>query len=225
MAATYREAVYRRFARGAHGSREEDDMGYHLEGRLLEVCTCNVICPCWVGEDPDGGSCDGMLAWHIDRGQADGVDCAGLTLAGCARIPGNVLAGNWKAAFYVDGKATDAQTDALFKAFSGGLDRPLAEMAKLIGEVVSVERADIEFDVQHGRGTLKVGDVGHAELEPLRGGTGELTTLRDSVFSTIAGAPAYIAKSLRYRNKQDKLGIDLDIAGRNAIQGTFVFDA
>src|SRR5262245_59537515 len=33
-------------------------MAYTLEGQLLEVCTCNILCPCWVGEDPDGGTCD-----------------------------------------------------------------------------------------------------------------------------------------------------------------------
>ena len=33
-------------------------MGYQLQGRLLEVCTCNTLCPCWVGDDPDGGTCD-----------------------------------------------------------------------------------------------------------------------------------------------------------------------
>ena len=42
-------------------------MAYELEGKLLEVCTCNVLCPCWVGEDPDGGTCDGVLSWHIDQ--------------------------------------------------------------------------------------------------------------------------------------------------------------
>src|SRR5690606_36169046 len=30
---------------------------YDIEGRLLEVCTCKAVCPCWVGEDPDGGTC------------------------------------------------------------------------------------------------------------------------------------------------------------------------
>ena len=32
-------------------------MAYHLEGRLLEVCNCRVLCPCWIGEDPDNGTC------------------------------------------------------------------------------------------------------------------------------------------------------------------------
>jgi hypothetical protein len=27
-------------------------MAYHLEGKLLEVCDCRVLCPCWIGEDP-----------------------------------------------------------------------------------------------------------------------------------------------------------------------------
>ena len=43
-------------------------MSYQLEGRLLEVCDCNVLCPCWVGEDPDNGTCDAVVAYHIDKG-------------------------------------------------------------------------------------------------------------------------------------------------------------
>ena len=31
---------------------------YDLEGTLLEACSCGVLCPCWVGADPDGGACD-----------------------------------------------------------------------------------------------------------------------------------------------------------------------
>jgi hypothetical protein len=31
---------------------------YLLEGTLLEACSCNVLCPCWIGEDPDLGECD-----------------------------------------------------------------------------------------------------------------------------------------------------------------------
>ena len=49
-------------------------MGYDVKGQLLEVCTCKILCPCWVGEDPDFGTCDGVLAWHYDEGQVNGVD-------------------------------------------------------------------------------------------------------------------------------------------------------
>jgi hypothetical protein len=43
-------------------------MAYELEGSLLEVCTCNTLCPCWVGEDPDHGYCEGLFAWHFEKG-------------------------------------------------------------------------------------------------------------------------------------------------------------
>ena len=54
-------------------------MAYQLEGSLLEVCTCNVLCPCWVGEDPDSGTCDSAMAYHFDKGDINGVDVSGLT--------------------------------------------------------------------------------------------------------------------------------------------------
>ena len=51
-------------------------MVYHLEGRLLEVCDCRVLCPCWIGEDPDNGTCDTIVAWHFDKGVIEGVGVA-----------------------------------------------------------------------------------------------------------------------------------------------------
>ena len=77
-------------------------MAYDLEGTLLEVCACNILCPCWVGEDPDGGTCDAVLAYHIERGSVDGTDVTGRTVAAIGDIPGNVLKGNWKIALFVD---------------------------------------------------------------------------------------------------------------------------
>ena len=41
-------------------------MAYEIEGRLLEVCTCNVLCPCWVGEDPDYKTCDTTIDLSSD---------------------------------------------------------------------------------------------------------------------------------------------------------------
>src|SRR5205823_12452561 len=84
----------------------EGDMAYQLEGRLLEVCSCKILCPCWVGEDPDFGTCDGVLAWHFDKGSIDDVDVVGRTFVILAHIPGNILKGNWKIRVYIDDKAT-----------------------------------------------------------------------------------------------------------------------
>ena len=198
---------------------------YDLEGRLLEVCTCGVLCPCWVGADPDGGTCDAVTAYHIDRGTIQGVDVSGLTFAASVHIPGNIFKGNWKALGYVDEQATQAQQDALLAVFSGQLGGPIADLAALISEVVGVERVPITFQVDKGRGTLLIGQTVQAELVPLTGPTGEPTTLHESVFSTIPGSPAYVGRAEHYRSKVPALGHDLDLQNHNAIQGTFHFTA
>jgi hypothetical protein len=62
-------------------------MAYKLEGSILEVCDCKVLCPCWIGEMPDNGTCQSALAYHFERGTIDGVDVSGLTLATNVFIP------------------------------------------------------------------------------------------------------------------------------------------
>jgi hypothetical protein len=200
-------------------------MSYHLEGRLLEVCNCNVLCPCWIGEDPDNGTCDTIVAWRIDKGDVDGVDVGGNTIAAVAHVPGNILEGNWTAAIYVDENASDDQEKALLKVYTGQAGGPVAELAKLIGTVVSVQRAPIRFEVNEGSGELEIGANYFASLEPYKGTTGALTTLSDTVFSTVPGAPVWVGKAPRYRSRNADLGIDLDISNHNALQSTFVFDA
>lgn len=200
-------------------------MAYHLEGRLLEVCNCRVLCPCWIGEDPDFGTCDTIVAWHFDKGVVDGVDVSGNTIAMIAHVPGNILQGNWKAAVYLSDNTSKAQEDAILGVYTGKKGGPVAELAKLVGEVVSVERVPITFDVHGGKGTLKVGSDGYAELEPYVSAAGHTTTLANTVFSTVPGAPVFVGKAPSYRSRNAKLGIDLDIKGYNALQSTFVFDA
>jgi hypothetical protein len=198
-------------------------MAYTLEGSLLEVCDCDVLCPCWIGEDPDNGTCQASLAYHFDKGTIDGVDVAGLTLGATSFIPGNVLAGNWRACLYIDDRATPAQEKALIDVFTGKLGGPLADMAKLIGEVLEVKRAPITFTVHEGKGTYRIGQLVQAEMEPYRGPSGAPTRLVDSVFSTIPGSPAYVAKAGTFKMNQPLLGMKVDLKDHNAIQGQFKF--
>ena len=200
-------------------------MAYHLEGRLLEVCNCRVLCPCWIGEDPDFGTCDTIVAWHFDKVKINGVDVSDRTIALIAHVPGNILEGNWRAAVYLDDRVTPQQEEAILSVYTGKLGGPVGDLVKLIGEVVSVEKVPIKFDVHGGLGTIKVGDAGYAELEPYKSASGATTTLTDTVFSTVPGAPVFVGKSPSYRAKNAKLGIDLDLKGHNALQSTFMFSA
>ena len=199
-------------------------MAYQVEGSLLEICTCNVLCPCWIGEDPDNGTCDAAWGYHIDQGRVDGVDVSGLTLGLQVHIPGNVLKGNWRAAVYVDDRSTPQQQEAILNVWTGKLGGPIADLAQLIGEVVSVERVPITFEVEGGKGTLKIGQVAEAQMEPYLGPTGQVTTLNESAFSTIPGSPAYVAKASSFLSNNPVLGHNINIREHNAIQGSFRFE-
>jgi hypothetical protein len=198
---------------------------YQFQGTLLEACNCDVLCPCWIGEDPDNGTCSSVVAYHLDSGTIRGVDVSGLTLANVVFIPGNVLAGNWKALLYVDDRASDEQQEALVAAFSGKLGGPLADLAQLIGEQLGVVRAPISHEVSEGRGTLRVGDdTVVAEMEPYRGADGSITTLQNSIFSTVPGSPAWVGKASRFAVNMPDQGWTYEFEGRNAIQSEWTID-
>jgi hypothetical protein len=199
-------------------------MAYQLKGRMLEVCSCDTVCPCFVGETPDGGTCDVTVAWHIDKGAVEGVDVTGRTIAAIAHIPGKPLDGNWRAAVYIDDDASDAQEAALLNVFTGKLGGPIADVAKLIGEVVGVERVPITFIAQNGKGSLKIGDAADAEMEPYVTADGTIATLSNTLFSGAPGAPALLGRSPRYRAKHASVGIDVDLSGHSAVECSFVFE-
>ena len=199
-------------------------MGYKLQGDLLEVCTCNVLCPCWIGEDPDEGYCQSTLAYRFSEGEVDGVDVSGLVAAGQVHIPGNVLAGDWKRQIFISDSASDEQMSAIVDVLGGKKGGPLADLAQLIGEELEPQRAAITFELSEGKGTLIVGDSVEAVMEPYRGPTGEVTTLNESIFTTIPGSPAYVSKAEVFRMKNDAIGANLDLKNHNAIQGSFLFE-
>ena len=200
-------------------------MGYAIEGKLLEACSCAAICPCWVGDDPDHGTCDALLAYHYDRGEINGVNVAGLTLALGVHIPGNVLKGDWKGAVFVDERATPQQKEAILAAHTGKLGGPLADLAPLIGEVLGVYDVPIEFNMREGRGRIRVGDAIAAEMEPLTDPKGRPTSLVDSIFSTIPGSPAFVGKAPTLRASIPQHGMVWEFSGRNAVLGSFTFAA
>ena len=192
---------------------------YSLEGSLIEACSCNVNCPCWIGEDPDLGYCYAIVAYGIEKGQIEGLDVSGLNLVLICHIPGNVLAGNWAIVALVDEKGTPEQRDALLAAFTGKLGGPLGDLWEaLIGEVKGVEFVPISHEVEGGSGKLRIPGLVETAMEPYRGPDGSITTLQNSVFSTVPGSPAWLAKASVSRVNLPQYGMTWEYEGKNAIQ-------
>lgn len=196
---------------------------YDLQGTLIEACSCGILCPCWVGEDPDGGTCDAINAYHFDAGTVRGVDVSGLNFVRVVRIPGNVLEpASWTQVVFLDRSASDEQAQALLDAYDGTLGGPLADVAGLVGRTLAVERATIRHEVSEGRGVFAIDDLVHAEMRSFAGPDGSTTTLRDSLFSTVPGSPAYVGIADTHSVELPQYGMTWSLEGRNAIQADFV---
>jgi hypothetical protein len=159
----------------------------------------------------------------VDKGNIEGVDVSGRTIVILGHIPGNILKGNWSVRIYIDQGATEQQKEALLNVWSGKLGGPIADMAKLVGEIVSVEKVPITFDIKGASGTIKVGDSIGAELAPFKGATGKESAIHDTIFTTIPGSPAYVGKASYYKVKVP--GFNIDLKGHNAVSGSFHFSA
>lgn len=198
------------------------DAVYSLVGSLIEACSCGVNCPCWIGEDPDLGECWAIVAYGIDDGQIRGLDVSGLNLVLICHIPGNVLAGNWEIVALVDEKATQEKRDALLAAFTGELGGPLGDLwTALIGTVKGVEYVPISHEVSGGAGSLRIPGMVEAEMTPYRGPDGSVTELHNSVFSTVPGSPAWVAKASLNRVTLPQYEMTWEYEGRNAIQSAW----
>jgi len=199
-------------------------MAYLLEGRLLELCTCGASCPCRPEGEPDGGTCDAVNTWHIDRGVVGGTDVSGLTLVALSRLHGHVLKGR-PVVFYVDEKATPQQQQALLDVWTGKLGGPVAELARLIGEVAGVERAPVAFQVRDGRGSLTVGRTIEARLAaPSHGGAGHGSVPHADVCTTLPGSDARAGEAAAYRVDAPAHGFEIALQDYPVVQGRFRFE-
>lgn len=104
-----------------------------IEGDYFEGCNCDTVCPCIFLGDPDEGDCQLTCAWHIQKGDYENISLDNLTVA-TFNSPGNMATGpKWKAALYIDDKASSEQIDALTKIHSGQAGGFFAVAANFIG--------------------------------------------------------------------------------------------
>jgi hypothetical protein len=42
---------------------------WNASGDWFDVCKCNIPCPCTFAQSPGYGYCEGVMAYHIKKGQ------------------------------------------------------------------------------------------------------------------------------------------------------------
>ena len=122
-------------------------MSWNLKGSYVETCSCELMCPCNLSFDHGAtyDFCRVCLVFNIRDGEVEGTQIGGRKVAMIADTPKVMTEGNWRLGVFMDDEATDPQFEKLVQVFSGQLGGPMAALAPLVGEMLGVERAEIEI--------------------------------------------------------------------------------
>jgi hypothetical protein len=197
---------------------------WKVVGDYFEGCNCDSTCPCIFLADPDQGDCKLTIAWHIEKGHHGLTRLDGLNVAGIYYTPGNMVSGpKWRAALYLDERANRAQAEALGKIFSGQAGGFLANVAALIGEVMGVRAAPIEFEANNRQRRLRIPGALTLEVEGIAGADAnrEALVVNPALYGA-AGFDPVIARSTRYTLTDH--GMEWDNSGKNAFYSRFAYE-
>ena len=199
---------------------------WKLQGDYFEGCNCDVICPCIFKGDPDEGYCNLTAAWHIQNGNYDKINVDDLNIAALFHTPGNMATGPiWKAALYIDERATKEQSDSLIKIFSGQAGGFFHIFAtNFIGEVLGVKSVPIEFGIDGKRRSLHIRDSMELEIEGVIGGDeNQESRIVNQAFSAVPGSDLVVARTTKYR--YDDHGMKWDNSGKNGFYCKFRYSS
>jgi hypothetical protein len=194
---------------------------WSLEGTYFETCNCEAACPCVFLNPPTEGECTALVAWHIDKGNYDSTSLGGLNVAIALHSPGSMVEVPWKAAVYLDDRATQPQVDALTQIFSGQAGGHPGRLAGHIGEVLGLKSAPIDYQMEGKRWRLRIGDVATADIEALSGQNNEPVKIENHPLAIAPGHPAVVAKSKQFIYHDH--GFAWEMSNRNGFYSPFTY--
>jgi len=192
-------------------------MAWHISGKTTELCSCKMMCPCWLGPEgePDHGWCAGAFGFDIEKGESDGVDLSGSRVALTAEWPGNFFHGDGTARLYLDQGASAEQRrelEAIFGGKRGGMFE--AVFGGVISKWLPARAAKVEIGWGESP-TLRVDDVAEARLAPLKDQAGQETRITGA-----AGLGALQIESMQLANAQGSRWADPDLRAWEGDSGT-----
>lgn len=195
---------------------------WSLAGTYFEACNCDVACPCVFLSAPTTGECQVIIGWHVDKGSYGNVPLDGLNIALYGHSPGNMMKGNWKAAIYLDEKATEAQKNALTQIFAGQAGGHPAVLCSLVSEVLGVKSVSIEYRAEGKKRSLRIPNLAEAEIEAMAGQGNADITIANHPLCAAPGYPVVVSKSKRLTYNDH--GVKLDISEKNGFYSPFIYE-
>lgn len=198
-------------------------MNWRLEGTYFENCNCDMVCPCTTSGltmPATNDRCVVSFAFHVKRGEIDGVDVSNKTVIVLADTPKVMADGNWRVGLITDSSATAEQATKLTTVFSGKAGGPMAMLAPLIGEFLGHESVAITYQDDGRRHSVKAGNMIDIEIEDFvapHSPNGEVAKLSGMLH--VANSTLTIAKASRA--SINAFGLTRSNAGRNGHSAPF----
>ena len=158
-----------------HPAADKSDRGlvpWSLRGELILNCNCTVFCPCVVSlgrHPPTEGVCQAWAGISIDEGQYGRESLSGLNVGMILEIPGMMARGNWKAAAFIDQRASHKAFHGLIQILSGKARGTTGLFKVLVSEFLGAERAEVSFSKRGKTRSLVVGKKIRGEVVPVEG--------------------------------------------------------
>ena len=162
-------------------------MSWHLEGQLVEACSCNMFCPCWFGVQDlmimDQGWCCGLIGVRISEGSAEGVALDGRTAMIAVDFPGPTLFdADATARLLIDDGADADQQRELEPIMQGSKGGPMENIAPLVSTWLPTKTAQIDVDDQGDSITITANGTGALRSHLMRDPGGTAFTLQGGGF-------------------------------------------
>ncbi len=158
-------------------------MAWKVSGRSLDLCSCKMWCPCWLGPEiePDEGWCAHTFGFEIRQGSSDDIDLSGTKVAFTGEWPANFYLGGGKARLYIDETASEDQRRELEAIFSGRKSGHLATLwGAAVDEWLPAKVASVAVSWGE-KPSLSVKGIGQATMQPLSNGAGKPTVVSGSM--------------------------------------------
>ena len=194
---------------------------WHLKGDWFDVCKCNVPCPCYFAQPPTYGDCEGVMAWHIQKGNYGDVSLDKLNVIALLAFEGNAWAGaKVSIGIFIDERANDSQREALRMIFGGQAGGWPGIFSNVIGEVRGIEYAPIALEVADDLAYWRAEIPGKvtASAEALTGPTtlpGQRVQVHNPPGSEV-GPSAIATQGIATADRVEGFGFKWDWSGRSS---------
>jgi len=209
-----RDRIVQQLGDGAR--RKQRPTEWAIRGELFLNCSCTVFCPCVVslGEHPPThGYCHTWMAIAIDDGHFEGESLTGINVGMLVEIPGKMAEGNWKAAVYIDEKATQKAYNGLLQILSGAAGGTTGLFTILVSEIFGAEREKVEIVREGTKRSLRIGRKVQGEIEMITGADPSKPVVMTNTKYWM-GADVIAARGLRSRVRD--YGRAWDFGGKSA---------